>query len=347
MKYLASATMLSEVSAYLSSAAAVAADHDPDDGEHVTPGELRRFLAGLRLLQGVPFSYLVPDARLLPLESIRFFYLDRAWTDAVTQGVLSVGTITTADRAQLEAMYPAIRADVDQAERLQRRRTDDEWLDGPGGTVTGFLLRSKLVSGWPALHVRAYRRDVLPDDALSTVAETHPDRMKVLRLERLAPAVLLVLIDGVPEVVHIEEPRQGIQFGVRPGNAAGEVRVQVRDVATGLSKPPKNSLTDANSVPVPFRSRAPGVIDMVKLAERLRQRAPGAGATLDPNEYALQMLRFPYRQVFGDPDEVDGQKFYDLDEFTVTMTASKWSAELKAYLTQADARDQGGGPVDA
>ena len=98
----------------------VATDHDPDDGEHVVPGELRRFLARLRLLHGVPFSYLVPDAELLPLESIRFFYIDRAWTDALVQGALSVGTITTADRAQLEAVYPHIRDEVDEAERTIR-----------------------------------------------------------------------------------------------------------------------------------------------------------------------------------------------------------------------------------
>ena len=73
-------------------------DRDPDDGEHVVPGELRRFLARLRLLHGVPFSYLVPDAELLPVESIRFFYLDRAWTDALVQGALSVGTISSSRR---------------------------------------------------------------------------------------------------------------------------------------------------------------------------------------------------------------------------------------------------------
>src|SRR5512147_27981 len=94
-----------------------ATDRSPDDGDHVVPGELRRFLARLRLLHGVPFSYLVPDADLLPIESIRFFYVDRAWTDAMVQGVLSVGTITTADRAQLEAVYPHIRNEVDVAER--------------------------------------------------------------------------------------------------------------------------------------------------------------------------------------------------------------------------------------
>jgi hypothetical protein len=98
---------------------------------------------------------------------------------------------------------------------------------------------------------------------------------------------------------------------------------------------------------VPFRRRAPGVIDMVKLADRLRGLAPGAGPTLEPNEYALQMLRFPYRQVFGDPDEVDGTKFYDLDTFKVTLTATKWSTEVQTYLTQADVRDPNGGSPDA
>src|SRR4030095_8176564 len=95
-------------------------DRDPDDGDHVVPGELRRFLARLRLLHGVPFSYLVPGTHLLAIESIRFFYVDRAWTDALVQGVLSVGTITTADRAHLEAVYPKIRDDVDEAERTIR-----------------------------------------------------------------------------------------------------------------------------------------------------------------------------------------------------------------------------------
>ncbi len=188
---------------------------DPYDGDHVVPGELRRFLASLRLLHGVPFSYLVPDADLLPPESIRFFYIDRNWTDAMVQGALSVGTITTTDRAQLETVYPQLRDEVDETERTIRVPDGEARLGAPGGTITGFLLRSRAVSGWPALHVRAYARDLLEDDALTTEAESNPERMKLLRMERLAPAVLLVLIDGVPAVVHIEEPRQGIQFGAR------------------------------------------------------------------------------------------------------------------------------------
>jgi hypothetical protein len=310
----------------------VITDHDPDDGNHVVPGELRRFLARLRLLHAVPFSYLVPDADLLPIESIRFFYVDRAWTDALVQGVLSVGTITTADRAQLEAVYPRIRDEVDEAERTIRRPRGEERLQGAGGTITGFLLRSRAVSGWPNLHVRAYSRDVIEDDALTTEAESHPSRMKVLRIERLAPAVLLVLFDGVPAVVHVEEPRQGIQFGVRldPQAPPSERRakVKVRDNLTGDPVPPTATFTAANSVDVPFRKNAPGVINLSELRKRLAAKAPNSGGSLEPNEYALQMLRFPYRQVFGDPDDRDGKKFFNLDEFKVTITLTAWKTTV-------------------
>lgn len=321
------------------SAVAGLTEVDPDDGEHVVPGELRRFLAGLRLLQGVPFSYLVPDADLLPKESIRFFYLDRRWTDAVVQGALGVGTVTTADRAQLETVYPQLRAEVDETERTVRTPQGEERLAGAGGTVTGFLLRSRAVSGWPGLHVRAYRRDVVADDALSTEAESNPERLKVLRMERLAPAVLLVLFDGVPAVVHVEEPRQGIQFGARADPedppATRRAKVHLRDATTGSLLPPAGDFTDANSVPVPFRPGAPGVIDLHRLRQRMVATHPELthlGPTVEPHEFALEMLRFPYRQVFGDPKDTESIKFYDLDRFKVSTGLATWRTRLDTLL---------------
>ncbi len=314
----------------------IVTDRDPGDGEHVVPGELRRFLARLRLLHGVPFSYLVPDADLLPIESIRFFYIDRAWTDALVQGALSVGTISSADRTQLEAVYPHIRAEVDEAERTIRQPAGEALLKAGSGTITGFILRSRAVSGWPNLHVRAYSRDLAADDALTTAAESDPSRMKVLRMERLAPAVLLVLFDGVPAVVHIEEPRQGIQFGVRidPNSPVGQRRVKVRDCDNGNPVPPEKSFTTGNSVPVPFRPNAPGVIDMATLRTRLAAKAPNSGGTLEPNEYALQMLRFPYRQVFGDPDGKEGSRSWALDKFKAGIALSDWKASVAANLAK-------------
>jgi hypothetical protein len=340
--------MKAQIHANLAIEAAVAAaknyadlvtDHDPGDGEHVVPGELRRFLGRLRLLHGVPFSYLVPDAQLLPIESIRFFYIDRAWTDALVQGALSVGTISTGDRTQLEAVYPHVRSEVDEAERTVRQPRGEALLKAGSGTLTGFLMRSRAVSGWPNLHVRAYARDVVADDALTTAAESDPSRMKVLRMERLAPAVLLVLFDGVPAVVHIEEPRQGIQFGARldPEDppAQRRAKVKVRDCNTGDPVPPTHDFTAGNSVDVPFRAGAPGVIDIATLRQRLAAKAPNSGGTLEPHEYALQMLRFPYRQVFGDPDNPDpGQRFYDLDKFVARVALSEWKTTVAAGLAR-------------
>lgn len=317
----------------------IVTDRDPDDGEHVVPGELRRFLARLRLLHGEPFSYLVPDAKLLPIESIRFFYIDRAWTDALVQGALSVGTISSADRTQLEAVYPHIRAEVDEAERSIRQPKGEELLKAGSGTITGFILRSRAVSGWPNLHVRAYSRDVVADDALTTAAESDPSRMKVLRMERLAPAVLLVLFDGVPAVVHIEEPRQGIQFGVRidPDGPPNERRVKVRDCNTGNPVPPEKGFTTTNSVPVPFRPNAPGVLNMAALRTRLAAKAPNSGGTLEPNEYALQMLRFPFRQVFGDPDnQKESERFYALDEFKAKVALTTWKSTVATSLAKVN-----------
>lgn len=243
------------------------------------PAEVAGFLAHLRLLETVPFQYAVPDDDLLPPESIRFFYLDRNWTDAAVDGALAAGTFTSAERAMLATRYAEVRDAVDQAERnIWATRSGGPGHDGPAEVATGLLLRSRAVSGWPGLHVRAYRGD-------------SEEPMRMLRIERLAPAVLLALVDGIPDRVVLEEPRQGIQFGVDAlddGTFAANVRDPAEGSATG------------DQAPVPFRAGSPGVIDMVRLRDRLLVEIGQAGGELDSAEYALQMLQLPYQQWFGD-----------------------------------------------
>lgn len=301
---------------------------DRVDPNGVVPPDVVRFLARLRLLEGVPFNYLVPDATMLPLETIRFFHVDRNWLDALVDGALSVGTVNSADREQLAALHPVIRAEVDTAERMVRMKDSDVPAAdtsgrpiGVAGEMTGFLMRSKLVSGWPAMHVRAYSTDTREDDQTISDMDTSPDRVRLLRMERLAPAVMLVLFDGVPAVVHIEEPRSGIQFGVRlnaTGNTARAV-LPIRDVRApndGFLETPGGQ---DRTVRVPFRKGSPGVINMVELSRRLTTAA-GTGVTggsggVDSAEFAMELLRFPFRQVFGDTDVDDGH-----DDFVATIS---------------------------
>src|SRR3954464_236065 len=64
-------------------------------------------LAQLRLLDDVPFAHMVPDAALLPPESLRFFALDGAWTDALVAGAQAVGISSAAELAHHEATRAA------------------------------------------------------------------------------------------------------------------------------------------------------------------------------------------------------------------------------------------------
>jgi hypothetical protein len=281
------------------------ADTDDDFGDRVVPFEIRQWMARLRLLEAVPFAYLAADSELLPRESIRFFYLDRAWTDALIQGAMSVGTVNSSDRAELAKIYEEARDEIDEEERRVRLAGGEDVQQGPAGTVSGFLLRSRAVSGWPGLHVRAYSVELQTRDD-EIIPESDPRRLKVLRMERLAPAVLLVLFDGEPAVVHIEEPRQGVQFGVRlktsgEGSNSFQAWVPGRDANTSED-------VDGVEVPVPFRAGSPGVVDLPALVKSFvdKDSQLHVGTELDSAELALQMIRFPYRQVFGDTS-VNGQ----------------------------------------
>ncbi len=193
-----------------------------------------------------------------------------------------------------------------------RRREGDTRKRGAPGPISGFLLRSKAVSGWPGLHVRAF--DVDPEEGDDArFDEDDPRRIRLLRLERLAPAVLLCLFDGIPKVVHIEEPRQGIQFGFMHEDNGNQRSAKLR---------PRDKETfeyladnDSEDIDVPFRVGSSGVVDIRRLSDALAAK-PGTGAAdgLDSAEYALQLIRFPWRQVYG---EVDTPRFETVFRATI------------------------------
>src|ERR1700685_4299755 len=56
---------------------------------------VQNWSTAVQLLQGVPFNYLVPDAAMLPPESLRFFTVDPNWVTALIDGALSVGKATS------------------------------------------------------------------------------------------------------------------------------------------------------------------------------------------------------------------------------------------------------------
>lgn len=105
----------------------------PKPPEHVID-----YLAKLALLYGVPFENLVPDARMLPPESMRFFYVDPNWTEAIVDGALSTGIHSSRDIRFSRVMRDVVREVTDEAIGEYRTNLRGETLSPLlGGTITG------------------------------------------------------------------------------------------------------------------------------------------------------------------------------------------------------------------
>jgi hypothetical protein len=274
------------------------------------PPYMESFLAHLRLLVGVPFDYLVPDARLLPNESIRFFYLDRSWTDRLVDGALAVGKIGTREQAHHQAHAANLQSQLDLTERVVRimqrglpanseTEPGDTSNGGAGGIVTGFLLRSAAVSGWPHMDVRAFNT-VLPANEgdpndpkfQNWLDEAAAAQLTTLRLELLSPSVLLALFDGVPQLVWCEEPHHGVQFGFNPSGGAEYLD---RHMKTGAPEP------GGAAILVPMRATAPRVVAIRALRNQLHQLQTGDPKLIPQNssaDFAIELLNYPWRQRF-------------------------------------------------
>jgi hypothetical protein len=123
-------------------------------------------------------------------------------------------------------------------------------------------------------------------------------------MERLAPAVLLALFDGVPEVVHIEEPRSGIQFGVHLTPTGQPNQFKATTAPRNAHTADKLAVAE---IDVPFRPGAPGVVHVTQLVKDLKNTTgTNLPTPVDSAGFAVEMLRFPYRQVFGNPRENPG-----------------------------------------
>lgn len=173
------------------------------------PEAVVKWLARLALLEGVPFNYLVADERMLPPESLRMFHLDRAWIDALLDGALSIGRATQGEFALDARHAPTIRALVDAERRRTRRNPQLAGpRENPTGEVTGFLLRSAVVSGWPQSAACGW------SDAERTAT------VPLLRSAKLGANVWLCLFDGVVDVVAIHEPPGQLHCGVEGSTGA-------------------------------------------------------------------------------------------------------------------------------
>lgn len=151
------------------------------------PKEILSWFENLSLLKGIPFNYLVPDEQMLPIESIRFFCVDSQWIECLLDGAFSIGRVTTSDYDQ----------DLNNKEKLAAN---------PHKQVSGFLLRSDVVAGWPTLQVDGY--DTIVDD------DDNKLPLPLLRQDRLSANVLICLFKGEIKTVDIHQKPESLHFGL-------------------------------------------------------------------------------------------------------------------------------------
>lgn len=272
-----------------------AADGDQQNGTDPTLDYIVAWLGELRLLYGVPFVNLVPDARMLPQETLRFFFVDPNYLEALVAGALSIGIQSSRDQLFQSLMYESVSNAAGQAamtvraKKLMARSPQAASMTESTATATtqtgmaGLLLRSAVVSGWPGLEVRAY------SDSAGTA------QLQLARMDRLAPDLLLCLFPDTTARIEISEPKEGLAFGHED-----DFDVDTRWVTDAPGKP-IGSLTGQSSLKINgyFRSQGPAPVLSVKdwqpyLQSQLNQ-AYGGGSTitLGPADFAIQMVRAP------------------------------------------------------
>lgn len=238
-------------------------------GKLAFPDRLEEYLVGLRLLRNIPLCYLVPDAALLPPESIRFFNVDYTWVDRVIDGVFASANTGTVDATFTYTFLSEIRKALDARLANVAKETGDTSNWAPGAKpMTGMLMRSAIVRRWPDMIVEAFR------DA----AGTQPAGL--LRAEPISKDVYIALFAGAPQRVLVKEPFVGVRFGVeKEGTEENPVyRVDKRD-ADG-----KQILGDVT----------------IPLTPERRMQLLGVAGQMGsvPRRVALHLEQRPYQQIF-------------------------------------------------
>lgn len=257
-------------------------------GVQDVPEEILHSLAQWALLYDVPFPYMAVREEMLPPESIRFFFLDKNYIAALLDGAMSPGRSFTIDyqhdaKVIETVMDKALCESTRIRPRLQKKEANspEDGKNALSGAVTGFLLRSVMVSGWRGLECKAFEE------------ENEKVPLRALRLETLGAEVLLGLYVGEIKKLVIAQPPEGMHFGfsckqgrdtAKQGNTFEK---RVRSLTDGRLLEGEAALAD-----VVLRDNKYRVVNLSETMVNIRN-ALGEG-TINSAFTALEMIQNPY-----------------------------------------------------
>jgi hypothetical protein len=150
-----------------------------------------------------------------------------------------------------------------------------------------------MVKGWHGLEMRAW----------ADSGDTATRELKALRLDRLAPDIMLCIFNGKVERIELRQPPEGMHFGAAP-DGEGFRRYHLRRLAADGQSGPGEQLGVDSSLPIPLRNGAAGrVVDVAGLAQAMRDKLDLLKARDDSREFTsadfgVEMVESPGRAVF-------------------------------------------------
>ncbi|MFD2719560.1 hypothetical protein ACFST9_12600 [Hymenobacter monticola] len=217
------------------------------------PPAVTKWFADTSLLVDVPFSYLVPDENLLPAESIRFFQVDAHWMDMLLDGAASLGRVIGQDLEHEQVLNDAFRFPY----RAQG--------------LSGVLIRSEIVAGWPDMVVQGY-----------TSADDKTPQQPIRRAA-LSKNVLLCLFTGSIQMLDIQLKPEALHFGLDDPESKEE------GVFVKLLRQVDGSTDKAIVDPIPWRNPSQQVLDIASLVTKI-QTAQARPTSLNSADFALEMI---------------------------------------------------------
>ena len=228
--------------------------------ENPFPNSVIQWLSELILLRQVPFNNLIVDEKILPNESLRLFYLDKNWTNALLDGALSIGIHSERDILLQQAMNDIIRAETN------KKVMDDAVVQL--GTVAGLIIRSSIVSNYKSLEINGFDASHNP--------------INTLRFERLSANVLFVLFDTVPTRVAIKAPSE------RQILAIVNNEISTRQITNEVGKLTNNVIKLNHTH---FRDESKRVLNITALQQTIAEQF--GKNELTPAEFGIQLINSP------------------------------------------------------
>jgi hypothetical protein len=240
-------------------------DNHNNTPEDEIPEAVVNWFEKLNRLEPVPFRYLLPDERMLAYETLHFFHVDPLWMECMLDGAFSIGRVSDADKNR----------DATHKASATNHPAIPEY-----GTVSGFLLRSAVVSGYPHLQVDGYNQVITTNDFVPV-----NEKLNILRFERLSKNVLLCLFEGDVQTVDIHQKAEALHFGLdKTADTPPQYEKELKNTAG------KDAGIKIDKTNMPWRDSVKKVLHIKTLSDRIKSALPTTPTVFTSAQFALEMI---------------------------------------------------------